>query len=1092
MSLLNPQRYVVPIAVLPQSKLVPINDVRPVYTAVPKICVTRPRQAKTVVTKTNSPPRRHINRIPSSKASNFPPKVTIVKAPMVNAAKDIQGKWEWKLKCLILDHGNPQHALKDKGGIDSGCSRHMTWNMSYLTDFEELNGGYVAFGGNSKGGKISGKVLLRVPSENNMYNVNLKHIVPSGDLTCLFVKAALDESNHWHRRLGHINFKSMNKLVKGNLVRGLPSKVFENDNTCVACKKGKQHRASCMTKPVSSVNQPLYRLHMDLFGPTFVKSLNKKSYCLVITDDYSWFTWVFFLATKDETSPILKSFITGLENQLSLKVKVIRSNNGTEFKNNDLNKFCGMKRIEREFSVPRTLSKMALLKGKTKPSLRLLELCWQIHFYPFHFWAEAVNTACYVQNRVLVTKPQNKTLYELLHGRTPSIGFIRPFGCPVTIFNTLDSLGKFDWKVDEGFLVGYSISSRSFRVFNSRTRIVQETFHVNFLENKPNVAGSDPTWLFNIDTLTKTMNYQPVTAGNQSNPSAGVQENFDNTDGDASFNEKEPEFERRKPESEVNVSLSSSAQSKKHDDKTKREANDKSLVESLTGYRNLSAEFDDFSDNIINEDNATGTLVPAVGELSPNSTNTFSAAGPSKAAASPTNGKCSCMDTSQILDDPNIPELEDITYFDDEDDVGAEDDFNNLETSITVSPIPTTRVHKDHYVTQIIGNLSSTTQTRSMTRVARDQGGLSQINNDDFHTCMFSCFLSQEEPKRVHQALKDPSWIEAMPEELLQFKMQKVWVLVDLPHGKRAIGTKWVFRNKKDERGIVFKNKARLKKDGIFISQDKYIAEILRKFRLTGGKSASTPIDTKKPLLKDLDDQTVSGKDSSNPLMADNLPKIVWYSTHHVALMKSWLVQKKTTFGKTAIGKEISNPFLVNDVTRLQALVDKKKVIITEATIREGLCLDDAEGIECLPNEEIFTESARMGYEKPSTKLTFYKAFFSSQWKFLIHTILQCDLSSHSTKYTSPALTQKVFANMRRVGKGFSKVDTPLFEDMLVAQEDGEDADEVHAEDVNAAGVVAEGVASDDVNAAIDEPSIPSPKPPTPPPQLSQDIPSTS
>nr|GFA23337.1 ribonuclease H-like domain-containing protein [Tanacetum cinerariifolium] len=128
--------------------------------------------------------------------------------------------------------GNPQYALKDKGVINSGCSRHMTGNMSYL---------YVAFGGNPKGGKISGKgkikidfklpdesqVLLRVPRENNMYNVNLKDIVPFGDLTCLFVKATINESNLWHRRLGHVNFKTINKLVKCNLVRGLPTKVFE-------------------------------------------------------------------------------------------------------------------------------------------------------------------------------------------------------------------------------------------------------------------------------------------------------------------------------------------------------------------------------------------------------------------------------------------------------------------------------------------------------------------------------------------------------------------------------------------------------------------------------------------------------------------------------------------------------------------------------------------------------------------------------------------------------------------------------------------------------------------------------------------------
>ncbi|GKB04731.1 putative ribonuclease H-like domain-containing protein, partial [Tanacetum coccineum] len=138
------------------------------------------------------------------------------------------------------------------------------------------------------------------------------------------------------------------------LDRGLPSKLFENDHTCVACQKGKQHKASCKTKLVSSISQPLQMLHMDLFGPTSVRSINHKIYCLVVTDDYSRFSWVFFLATKDETSGILKTFITGIENQINHKVKIIRCDNGTEFKNNDMNQFCGMKGIKREFSVART------------------------------------------------------------------------------------------------------------------------------------------------------------------------------------------------------------------------------------------------------------------------------------------------------------------------------------------------------------------------------------------------------------------------------------------------------------------------------------------------------------------------------------------------------------------------------------------------------------------------------------------------------------------------------------------------------------------------------------------------------------------
>nr|GFB33216.1 hypothetical protein [Tanacetum cinerariifolium] len=224
----------------------------------------------------------------------------------------------------------------------------------------------------------------------------------------------------------------------------------------------------------------------------------------------------------------------------------------------------------------------------------------------------------------------------------------------------------------------------------------------------------------------------------------------------------------------------------------------------------------------------------------------------------------------------------------------------------------------------------------------------------------------------------------------------------------------------------------------------------------------------------------------------------------------------------------------VKDVTRLQALVDKKKVVVTEASIRDSLCLDDAEGVECLANEEIFAELARMGYEMPSTKLTFYKAFFSSQWKFLIHTILQCmsakrtswnEFSSsmasviiflssgrkfNFSKYIFDSLVRNVdsltkfymyprfFQLMirKQVGKGFFGVETPLFEGMIVEQQVAEgDANKVHGEDVNAAGVVTEGVVSvadDVVPTADDEPSIPFPTPPTLPPQPSHDIPSTS
>ncbi|GKA71599.1 putative ribonuclease H-like domain-containing protein [Tanacetum coccineum] len=225
-----------------------------------------------------------------------------------------------------------------------------------------------------------------------------------------------------------------------NLVRGLPIKHFENDQTYVACLKGKQHKASYKSKIQNSITQPLFMLHMDLFGPTFVSSLMNKKYCLVVTDDYSRFTWVFFLATKDETSGILKSIITEAENLVDKKVKIIRCDNGTEFKN-------------RQNGVAERRYKTLIEAARTMLADSKL---------PTTFWAEVVNTACYVQNRVLVVKPHNKTPYELFRGRTPALSFMRPFGCHVTILNTLDYLGMFDGKSDEGFFVGYSINSKAF------------------------------------------------------------------------------------------------------------------------------------------------------------------------------------------------------------------------------------------------------------------------------------------------------------------------------------------------------------------------------------------------------------------------------------------------------------------------------------------------------------------------------------------------------------------------------------------------------------------------------------------------------
>ncbi|GJS54377.1 putative ribonuclease H-like domain-containing protein [Tanacetum coccineum] len=264
-----------------------------------------------------------------------------------------------------------------------------------------------------------------------------------------------------------------------------------------------------------------------------------------------------------------------------------------------------------------------------------------------------------------------------------------------------DHLGKFDGKAEKGFFVGYSLNSKAFRVFNSRTRIVEENLHIRFSESTPNVVGSRPDWLFDIDALIRTMNYEPIVDSTQSNEFCS---------------------------STVNVL---------------------SQMEVIAVWWKKNSIFD---------------------------------------------------------------------FTRDDEDDGVVANMNNLDTTIQVSPIPTTRIHKDHPLDQVIGDLQSATQTRKMSKNLKEHGFVStfqqRTNHKDLQNCLFACFLSQEEPKKVIHALKDPSWIEAIQEELLQFKLQEVWTLVDLPNRKRAIGSKWVFRNKKNEKGIVIRNKARLVAQG--------------------------------------------------------------------------------------------------------------------------------------------------------------------------------------------------------------------------------------------------------------------------------------
>ncbi|GJY53180.1 putative ribonuclease H-like domain-containing protein, partial [Tanacetum coccineum] len=784
----NAQRNMVPRAVLMKTGLKPFNTARTVntahsksivFSAKPMSCfsksaqstVKRPYQSKTVLTnkkfiqKNNTAKAKAVLTARPKAINTARPHLAVVNAIRVNQANAVKASACW---------GKPQQ--DDIGFTDSGCSRHMTRNIAYLSYFKKFDGGYVTFGGGEHGGRNFGKgtlktdsldfedayfvndlnfnlfsvsqmcdkknyvlftdteclvlspnfklpdesqILLKIPRKDNMYSFDMKNIITKESLTCLVAKATSNESMLWHRRLGHINFKNINKLVKDNLVRGSPTKRFENDQTCVACLKGKQHRASCKYKVLNPITKPLFMLHMDLFGPTFVSSLMHKKYCLVVTNDYSRFSWVFFLTTKDETSEILQNFIKEIENLVDKKVKIIRSDNGTEFKNKVMDDFCREIGIKREYNVAKTPQQNGVAERR---------------------------------NRTLIDAA--KTMYIYLERRNQS-----RLHCDANL-------------------------ERCFAYFR-------------FISKK--VVIDQPT------------------ADDQKQVEDGPHNETDEKD-------------------------------KSEDDSSSKEANAAGQHWKLQVPYELIA----LKNNV-------------------------------KLGASHT------LETTHV------------EFFSDEDE--PEVDLGNITNSYTVPTTPNTRIYKDNPIKNGIGDVKVLYSDKRMTKTTLNKG--------------FS--------------------VEAMQEELLQFKLQQVWKLIDLPNEKRAIGTKWVFRNKKDERGIVIRNKARLvaqayasfmgflvyqmdvksaflygtikeevyvtqplgfkdpdhphkvykvvkalyglhqgprawfmlmtlsfalqarnlqvtqKEDGIFMSQDKYVAEILKKFNYTNVKSASTPVDLEKPLVKDGD-----------------------------------------------------------------------------------------------------------------------------------------------------------------------------------------------------------------------------------------------
>ncbi|GJX52393.1 retrovirus-related pol polyprotein from transposon TNT 1-94 [Tanacetum coccineum] len=417
--------------------------------------------------------------------------------------------------------------------VDSGCTKHMTGNLSLLCNFVEKYLGTVRFGndqfapilgyGDLVQGNITIKRVYYVEGLNHnlfsvgqfcdadlevafrkstcfvrdlqgndlltgnrgtdLYTISLQETTSSTPI-CLMAKASPTQAWLWHRRLSHLNFDYINLLSKKDVVIGLPKLKYVKDQLCSSCEVSKAKRSSFKSKTVPSSKGRLNLLHMDLCGPMRVASINGKKYILVIVDDYSRYTWTLFLRSKDETPEVLKDFLTMIQRNLQAPVISVRTDRGTEFLNKTLNAFFKEEGIEHQTSTPRTPEQNGVVERRNRTLVEAARTMLSASKLPLFFWAEAIATACYTQNRSIIIPTHEKTAYHIINDRKPSIKHLHIFGCTCYLTKDGENLDKMKEKGDPCILVGYSTQSKGYRVYNKRTRLIVESIHLIFDEIK--------------------------------------------------------------------------------------------------------------------------------------------------------------------------------------------------------------------------------------------------------------------------------------------------------------------------------------------------------------------------------------------------------------------------------------------------------------------------------------------------------------------------------------------------------------------------------------------------------------------------------
>ncbi|GKA31222.1 retrovirus-related pol polyprotein from transposon TNT 1-94, partial [Tanacetum coccineum] len=341
---------------------------------------------------------------------------------------------------------------------------------------------------------LKGNDLLTGSRGTDLYSISLQDSTTPNPI-CLMAKATSSQAWLWHRRLSHLNFDTINLLSKNNIVNGLPKLKFVKDHLCSSCELGKAKRKSFHTKTTPSSKRRLQLLHMDLCGPMRVESINGKKYVLVIVDDYSRYTWTHFLRSKDETPGVLIDFLTLVQRGLHAQVTTVRTDKGTEFLNKTLHAYFAKEGIRHETSTARTPEQNGVVERRNRTLVEAARTMLSAAKVPLFFWAEAIATACFTQNRSLVIPRHEKTPYHIINARKPSVKFFHIFGSLCYIVRDGENLDKMKEKGDACIFVGYSTQSKAYRVFNKRTRMIVETIHVNF-DELPQMASdhvsSDP------------------------------------------------------------------------------------------------------------------------------------------------------------------------------------------------------------------------------------------------------------------------------------------------------------------------------------------------------------------------------------------------------------------------------------------------------------------------------------------------------------------------------------------------------------------------------------------------------------------------